>query len=621
MGSFSAALRRLPGARTMARLAVVVALSLVLVAVSAPTVSVALPIQADDTSSTTTPVATETTAQETTGVETTPPSTEPTSTTVAETSVVETTVAETSVPPGGETPSTTADITQAPSSAPENQTTTTSAAGETTLSVESSETTLDPAVNEAQREDDADGDVTVPPAKTFGSQGDPTGAGILWSSVRDAEARYGELQGQLAIHILEVRALRLRRKQLDVTIASLESETEQTYNDAVEATDRMKRRSIAAFTRAGSTESEIEGPSLLDALQGHERSDQERRRSQMARAALRIDEVQIEQLHKTRSALGEDAQDLFERSSAVDELLGYATATVLEARVERDQAQIELEAFKAGSEVYIEGVVFPIQGAYGLPLIDSFGFPRMPGTADEHWHEGIDIFAPRGTPLVATERGVLSKVGSNRLGGVRLWLTGQSGSEWYYAHLDSIAGGITNGLVVEAGDLLGYVGNSGNAIGTPPHLHMELHPDGGRAVNPYPLLAVVSAMERQALAEGIVPARQYEPVVTEQPETTTTLVDESPSSTSSTSDTVAPATTNASSSTTVDGSVETSMPETTAPPSDNEVSTTGSTMASTETSAPTTTTDTSVSDTSASETTAPAGQEASSTSNTSGVGG
>ncbi|MDH3294603.1 MAG: peptidoglycan DD-metalloendopeptidase family protein, partial [Acidimicrobiia bacterium] len=185
------------------------------------------------------------------------------------------------------------------------------------------------------------------------------------------------------------------------------------------------------------------------------------------------------------------------------------------------QAKIELEAFKAGSEIYIDGVIFPIAGPYSVPLINSFGFPRMPGTPDAHSHQGIDIFAPRGTPLVAAERGVIGRVGNGRLGGLKFWLRGESGADWYYAHLDGFAPGLHNGQVVEAGELLGYVGNTGNAVGTPPHLHLEIHPGGGAAVNPYPLLKVVSDLDLKTFEEGRHPGFRYQPVVRNRPEATT----------------------------------------------------------------------------------------------------
>jgi peptidoglycan LD-endopeptidase LytH len=122
---------------------------------------------------------------------------------------------------------------------------------------------------------------------------------------------------------------------------------------------------------------------------------------------------------------------------------------------------------------------------------DDFGDARMAGSPDAHSHEGTDIFAPAGTPLLATERGVITSMGTDRLGGTKLWLVGASGTRYYYAHLSGFAPTVVDGLVVEAGSFIGLVGNTGNAAGSPPHLHFEIHPLGSGPVNPYPLLKAV----------------------------------------------------------------------------------------------------------------------------------
>ena len=84
--------------------------------------------------------------------------------------------------------------------------------------------------------------------------------------------------------------------------------------------------------------------------------------------------------------------------------------------------------------------------------------------------------------------------------------------DWYYAHLADFAPGLENGQRVEAGDLVGYVGDTGNAVGTPPHLHMELHPDGARPINPFPLLASVVRTEQQLGINGFSEEPPHEPL-------------------------------------------------------------------------------------------------------------
>lgn len=115
-------------------------------------------------------------------------------------------------------------------------------------------------------------------------------------------------------------------------------------------------------------------------------------------------------------------------------------------------------------------------------LSDTWGAARSQGRT----HEGIDIFAARGTPIQATTAGIVSKVGENTLGGRVVVIVGPGGAGHYYAHLEEYAHIAPNDWV-DAGDIIGYVGDSGNAKGTPPHVHYGIYIQGN-AVNPYPLL-------------------------------------------------------------------------------------------------------------------------------------
>ena len=118
------------------------------------------------------------------------------------------------------------------------------------------------------------------------------------------------------------------------------------------------------------------------------------------------------------------------------------------------------------------GFVFPIYGTASFG--DSFGAPRP--DIPSGWHHGEDIFAAAGTPLLAVADGTLHTIGFNKIGGYRLWLRDTEGDEFYYAHLSAYSPLAVEGRSVKAGDVIGFVGNTGDADGGAPHLHFEIHP-------------------------------------------------------------------------------------------------------------------------------------------------
>jgi murein DD-endopeptidase MepM/ murein hydrolase activator NlpD len=118
------------------------------------------------------------------------------------------------------------------------------------------------------------------------------------------------------------------------------------------------------------------------------------------------------------------------------------------------------------------GYVFPVYGPSSFT--DTFGAPR--GDVSGGWHHGDDIFSPLGAPILAVAAGTVFSVGWNEVGGNRLWLRDGAGNEFYYAHLSAYTPLAINGNHVNAGDVLGFVGNTGDAQGTPFHLHFEIHP-------------------------------------------------------------------------------------------------------------------------------------------------
>lgn len=127
-------------------------------------------------------------------------------------------------------------------------------------------------------------------------------------------------------------------------------------------------------------------------------------------------------------------------------------------------------------------LLMPIRGLRSQDVADTWGEARAEGRT----HEGVDIFAARGTPVFSATEGYVVRSGVNILGGNYVFVIGRGGVRYYYAHLDSIVQGMEPGQKVTTDTVLGFVGNTGNASGTPPHLHFGMYHNG--AENPYDLL-------------------------------------------------------------------------------------------------------------------------------------
>ncbi len=132
--------------------------------------------------------------------------------------------------------------------------------------------------------------------------------------------------------------------------------------------------------------------------------------------------------------------------------------------------------------IVTDGKTCPVNAATSFS--DSWGQPRSGGRV----HMGVDMIAVRNAPLVAIESGVITRTSNSSLGGLSIYLTGSSGSRYYYAHLEAFADGVGGGRSVSVGETIGFNGSSGNAPDYLPHLHFQYAPPGMDWVNPYPLV-------------------------------------------------------------------------------------------------------------------------------------
>lgn len=188
--------------------------------------------------------------------------------------------------------------------------------------------------------------------------------------------------------------------------------------------------------------------------------------------------AQLEALH---NAQAEDAAKLKAEADRVDSELKAREADYNRLKKQLDAAIAAEKARNRGRTTAVagpNGMIFPVQGpaTYG----DTWGAARSGGRS----HKGTDIMARDGTPIVAVLPGTV-RAKESGLGGKTIWLTADNGWALYYAHMSGYQ--VTSGRV-QAGQVIGYVGSSGNATSSAPHLHFEIHPGGGGAVNPYPYL-------------------------------------------------------------------------------------------------------------------------------------
>ena len=148
-------------------------------------------------------------------------------------------------------------------------------------------------------------------------------------------------------------------------------------------------------------------------------------------------------------------------------------------------------------------LTMPVQDVEKKQIANTWQAPRDGGRR----HEGQDIFAPRGTPIFSATEGYVAHIGDNSLGGQTVSVIGAGGRTYYYAHLDAYAPHLAQGDFVTTETLLGFVGTTGNAAGTPPHLHFGVYQTGG-ALNPLPLLNDRAKKKEPASESPRRPARQ-----------------------------------------------------------------------------------------------------------------
>ncbi|MSW99945.1 MAG: peptidoglycan DD-metalloendopeptidase family protein [Actinobacteria bacterium] len=324
--------------------------------------------------------------------------------------------------------------------------------------------------------DPGDGDGIDVPIAQFSF--DPQSVAVLPERVAGAQAAL--LESQANLDQIQQRVAEKTQSVLDLTaeLEQLSAGVRTAVTKTATARRRLRDHAVTAYVQGRAEDK-------LALLNNNDFVDIGVARSYLAVVARQHDRL-LRNYERQSNALGTSEARLASDLGVAQSVLAQTSAQVQPAVEAVAAATAQLQAYQSGAHAYINGFVFPV--ASEVEFIDSWGYPRMTGTPSAHWHQGTDIFADYGTPLIASENGTIARVGTGTLGGNKLWVVGESGTEYYYAHLSAFAPGVSDGMRVTAGQLVGYVGDTGNARGTSPHLHFEVHPGGGDAVNPYPLL-------------------------------------------------------------------------------------------------------------------------------------
>ena len=317
-------------------------------------------------------------------------------------------------------------------------------------------------------------------------------------------------QEELEAALLALEEVTTQKESLIYTIGLLEHKIEAYQVEVAELKVIARDLVIEAYTSGGRTivttafevgsiQDLLTSRVLIDSAASRDLANLDRLQSvsrEMDRLTLDLDEqrIEVEALEAETVVLVERTSELAEQARAT-----YASATAAEkAAIDRlakerrelqaaearrraeEAARVAGQRGKAGGlpPQATPGFQCPVLG--GASFINTWGAPRSGGRT----HKGVDMFNSRNTPLVAVVDGTV-RFSSNRLGGLSTHVYSDDGITYYYAHLESHPTNISSGQRVSAGTTVGYLGSSGNARYTSPHLHFEIRPNGV-AVNPYP---------------------------------------------------------------------------------------------------------------------------------------
>ena len=333
-------------------------------------------------------------------------------------------------------------------------------------------------------------------------------SGDVTHAKADRDAAYGQVvsvQNDVEAALIEYDRAHTKLEDVEERVDLTQRQLDAYRNESSGLDASVREIVIEAYINTGSAEVSVAlgAETFQDLVMARHLGEHVRERQQdnlqrllaVAREVERLN-ADLEADRGVMAALASEAQNAAEVVQAslesaqhvlADAERDYAGVKAEYEAAQRKKREAELARIRESTSESVrglppsatEGFVCPVQG--GAAFINSWGFPRSGGRT----HKGVDMFAKRGTPTPAVTDGTI-KIRTVNLGGLVTYLYGDDGNKYYYAHLNGYPDGLSDGQRVVRGQAIGFVGNSGNAEGTSPHLHFEIRPGGGSAVNPYP---------------------------------------------------------------------------------------------------------------------------------------
>jgi peptidoglycan LD-endopeptidase LytH len=337
---------------------------------------------------------------------------------------------------------------------------------------------------------------------------------VAYTEARKTRAFQDWETARLALEsaIADYEEVNAEREALTYTIAQLSDRIIEYEGEVSALRDRARELVIDAYTsgntgligaafNAGTIQELLTSQVLIDKAAGRDiaqldRFEAIRRDMERLKANKADQEATVRELETQAEVLVEEMADFDAAAEAAYQRADDAVRDAID-RYEREVAEFEVAEAQRRARQAAAARNAASGAAAGLPpevtpnflcpvagspsFINSWGFARSGGRR----HKGVDMFDPRGTALVAVVDGYI-KLRTVSLGGIVTYLYGDDGNLYYYAHLDGYPSGLSDGQRVTRGQQVGLLGSTGNARYTSPHLHFEIRPGYGSAVNPYP---------------------------------------------------------------------------------------------------------------------------------------